>query len=246
MGVKVEMQGVSYSYESRGKPALRNISLKMEPGKCYAVLGPNASGKTTLLKIASLLYKPEQGVVLYDGVDPWRTDTALHRRRAVYVHEKPVMLKGTVRDNIALGLKLRGVSEKEADERIKAITGILGLSSLLEKNAAGLSAGQKQLVAIARAIVVDPDFLALDEAFANLDASRRMILADLIVELKNRGKTIALATHDIGVALSICDSAFYLEEGELKLEGSVDELLEKLYTPVKKGLASTLHSRVQH
>lgn len=228
MGVKVEVNKASYRYGPKEKPALREITLRMKPGGCYAVLGPNASGKTTLLKVMTLLYRLSQGTVLYDGRDPWSENVVAYRRRVAYIHEKPVMLRGTVYDNLALGLKLRGMGDEEVEKRVRPIADLLGLNSLLEMNVKGLSAGQRQLVAVARAIAVDPDLLALDEAFSNLDFDRRRTLAELIDELKRSGKTIVLATHDVGIAAGLCDYAFYLEGGVLKLEGSTSKLLGEL------------------
>lgn len=235
MGVKIEAVGVSYSYEPGGVYALKNVSLRVEPGKCYAVLGPNASGKTTLLKVLTLVYKPSRGRVLYDGVDPWSSDVVVYRRKAVYVHEKPILVKGTVYDNIALGLRLRGVDGGVIGGRVREAASLLGLTGLLGESARRLSAGLKQAVALARALAVDPEVLALDEAFANLDSEKRLLLARILQEFKKKSRTILLATHDLSLVPALCDHVFYLEEGQLKLEGPVDEVLGRIHPSSLQG-----------
>lgn len=228
MGAGIELERVSYTYPGSKTPAIINVSTRLESSACIGVTGPNGSGKTTLLKIISLLYKPVAGRVLYNGVDPWRSDVTMYRRRIVHVHDKPVMVRGSVYDNIALGLKIRGYSDGVVAEKIREIAGKLGLLPLLDSDARSLSAGQRQLVSIARALVLDPDVLVLDEPYSNLDFKRRKSISSIIRGLVEGGKLVVMASHDIGVLGSLCDRIVYLEDGSIVMEGPAGEMYRKL------------------
>ncbi|MCE4622996.1 MAG: energy-coupling factor ABC transporter ATP-binding protein [Desulfurococcales archaeon] len=228
MGIRVELRGVSYIYPGSKSRALKNVSITLRNGMCYGVTGPNGSGKTTLLKIISLLYKPTDGHVLYNGTDPWGGDITSYRKRVVYVHEKPVMVRGSVLDNLALGLRIRGYNGDQIKERIERIAVKLDLSPLLDRNARDLSAGQRQLVAIARALVLDPDVIALDEPYSNIDFRKRKRLSRVVNELRGKGKLVVISSHDIGLLVSLCDYIIYLENGEIVLEGPAGEVYREL------------------
>ncbi|NOZ30452.1 MAG: ABC transporter ATP-binding protein [Crenarchaeota archaeon] len=228
MGIRVDLRGISYTYPGSKSEAVKNVSVTLRSGMCYGVTGPNGSGKTTLLKIISLLYKPTRGHVLYDVSDPWRSDITSYRRRVVYVHEKPLMVRGSVLDNLALGLRIRGYNGDQIKERIERIVAKLDLSSLLDRSARDLSAGQRQLVAIARALVLDPDVIALDEPYSNLDFRKRKRLSRVVNELRGKGKLVVISSHDIGLLVSLCDYIIYLEDGGIVLEGPAGEVYREL------------------
>lgn len=228
MGIRVDLHGVSYTYPGSKSEAVKDVSVTLHNGMCYGVTGPNGSGKTTLLKIISLLYKPTNGYVLYNGIDPWRSDITSYRRRVVYVHEKPVMVRGSVLDNLALGLKIRGYNGDQIKEKIERIVAKLDLSPLLDRRARDLSAGQRQLVAIARALVLDPDVIALDEPYSNLDFKKRKRLSRVVSMLRWRGKLVAISSHDVGLLVSLCDYIIYLENGGIVLEGPAKEVYREL------------------
>lgn len=228
MGVRIDLRNVSYKYPGDKRTALKGISLTLESGCCIGVTGPNGSGKTTLLKIISLLYKPTTGQILYDGIDPWRSDITGFRRRVVHVHDKPIMMRGTVLDNLTLGLVLRNLRVDGMMEKVNSMIGRLGLHPLLEYNARGLSTGQRQLVAIARALVLDPDVLTLDEPYFNLDYRRRRGLQRVLDELREEGKLIVVSSHNILRLSRTCDRIIYLEDGKIVLEGPALEVAREL------------------
>ena len=228
MGIRVKLRGVSYIYPGSKSEAVKNISVTLHSGMCYGVTGPNGSGKTTLLKIISLLYKPTDGHVLYNGTDPWRSDITAYRRRVVYVHEKPIVVRGSVFDNLTLGLKIRGYNGDQIKERIERIAVKLDLSPLLDRSAKDLSAGQRQLVAIARALVLDPDVIALDEPYSNLDFKKKKRLSRVVREQIEKGKLVVLSSHDIGLLTGLCDYIIYLEDGSTALEGPAEDIYRKL------------------
>ncbi len=197
--MELVVENAWYRYPGSRDWALRGAHLQAGAGYIVAVVGPNGSGKTTLLKIAGLLYRPTRGRVLVDGRDPWRLGREgllRERRRIVYVHEKPVMLRGSVVFNTAYGLLLRGLSREKAFEKALKALEVLGIERLAERNAKKLSAGQAQLVAIARALAVEPELLLLDEPTAHLDRAKRETLLEVMAWYAERKRALLLATHN--------------------------------------------------
>lgn len=220
---------VRYVYP-QGVEALRGVTLAVGGG-ITTLVGPNGSGKTTILKISAGLLKPTSGRVLLDGSDLWGAGPSERlqlRRSVVYVHESPLMLRGTVWENVAFGLRLRGVPEEEVEGRVGEVMEILGLSRLASAKAKSLSAGQRQLVALARALAVSPRYLLLDEPTANLDRENRRRVARVLRTLAEEGVAMAVATHDRLLALEISNRAVLIEDGLVAAEGEPSEVLEGL------------------
>ncbi len=225
----IELLDVRYSYP-RGAEALRGVALTIREG-ITSLVGPNGSGKTTILKISAGLLRPAAGQVLVDGSDLWSADPEERlrlRRSVVYVHESPVVMRGTVEENVAFGLRLRGVPDEEAREGVREAMEMLGLSQLASASARTLSAGQRQLVALARALAVSPRHLLLDEPTANLDRENRRRVARVLRTLAREGVSVAVATHDRLLALEISDRAVLIEDGLVAAEGGPSEVLEGL------------------
>ncbi|PUA33777.1 MAG: hypothetical protein B9J98_02210 [Candidatus Terraquivivens tikiterensis] len=221
----IELKRVSFAYPRSCEDAIKNASLVFGPG-VTAVIGPNGSGKTTLLKLAALLYRPRAGEVLIDGVSFWSMPDAAKvafRRKVVYVHEKPIMLRGSVADNVAYGLRVRNLSSEDVAARVDEALEALGIKSLAREKAQALSIGQQQRVALARALAVRPKSLLLDEPTANLDKSGREEFMELIVGLAERGTCIAVATHDRLLALKLMDRAVIVENGTATLIENPEE-----------------------
>ncbi|MET1128846.1 MAG: ABC transporter ATP-binding protein [Thermoproteota archaeon] len=209
----IELRGVWFRYPGGGW-VLRGVDASFRRAEVTALVGPNGSGKTTLMKVASLIYRPAMGRVEVDGVDAWTSsdDVRLRlRRMIIYVHETPVMLRGTVRENIAYGLRLRGLGEADIEKRIEEVASALGLERILDKRASKLSAGQAQLVAIARALAVKPQMLLLDEPFAHLDQAKRRLLTELIERLPSSGTGVVIASHDVYLASRLATRTINLE-----------------------------------
>ena len=209
----VGLEDVWYRY-GRGRWVLRDVSVEIPEGGVTAVVGPNGAGKTTLLKIASIIYRPVRGSVKLFGVDPWSLSEGERlglRRRIVYVHEKPILLRGSVERNIIFGLEIRGVRREEAKELAKGVAEELGIADLLGQDVRHLSAGQGVLVSIARALAVNPDFIVLDEPFAHLDYRRRGRLLKLISRLRDEGKGLIVATHDTHLMMRIADRVIVVD-----------------------------------
>jgi ABC-type multidrug transport system ATPase subunit len=191
--MEVRLEGVWHSYDGVSY-ALRNVTLAFKGPGVHLIVGPNGSGKTTLLKIASFILKPSRGRVLVDGRDFWslgEPEKAALRRMVGYVHDKPILVRGSVRYNLELGLRLRG----EGDDRsLVEYAFRYRLLDVLDKPASALSAGQAKAVAIVRALALKPRLLALDEPFTFLDNYRVKLLLQDIERLSGE-TTIIIATH---------------------------------------------------
>ncbi len=224
----IRAEEVRFSYSN--VEVLRGASLSIKHGVTVLV-GPNGAGKTTLLKLMAGIYKPDSGRILVDGEDIWACTPSRRlelRRKIVYVHEKPVALRGSTLFNVSYGLLLRGLDRKEASKRALITMKKVGIENLADRDSKELSAGQTQLMALARALAVEPKFLLLDEPLANLDKQNRELVLGLLRELKIEGTTIAIATHDRLLALRIADRVALVEEGFVVAEGTPDELEDYL------------------
>lgn len=225
----IELRDVTYTYPN-GVTAIRNLTLNIDSGVSI-LIGPNGSGKTTLLKIMACIYKPQSGTVLIDGKDYWksnRREQLMIRRNIVYVHEKPILFRGTVIENIMFPLLIRGYERKEAEIRANEILRELGVENLGKRKRKELSAGELQLVAFARAIVVNPKYLLLDEPTNTLDIEKRKIVEKYIRKLSQRNKRIIIASHDRLLAAGLGDRIVILEHGRLKEITTSSKILDEI------------------
>ena len=225
----IELRDVTYTYPN-GVTAIRNLTLNIDSGVSI-LIGPNGSGKTTLLKIMACIYKPQSGTVLIDGKDYWksnRREQPMIRRNIVYVHEKPILFRGTVIENIMFPLLIRGYERKEAEIRANEILRELGVENLGKRKRKELSAGELQLVAFARAIVVNPKYLLLDEPTNTLDIEKRKIVEKYIRKLSQRNKRIIIASHDRLLAAGLGDRIIILEHGRLKEITTSSKILDEI------------------
>lgn len=178
----------------RGDFRLSVAHLDLFPQRVYALTGANGAGKSTLLRIMALLIAPQRGVVRFPG-SPTKDPEQL-RKNVTYVEQSPYLFQGTVGDNIAYGLRLRGVSRGEQARRIALTLSIVGLEDFAQRKAKELSSGETQKVALARALVFKPDLLLLDEPTANIDVNSRPAFEGLLAKLPKYGVTVVFATHD--------------------------------------------------
>ncbi len=212
------LDNIWFKYSIDSKWVLKNITHEVREGRVEVVLGPNGSGKTTLLKIMGLIYKPLKGRVIVWGHDFWRLKsfTAIElRRRIVYVHEKPILLKGTVFYNISYGLILRNYSFTEIKKIVDSVLKEYNLLYLRDKDSRSLSAGEAQIVSILRAIVLNPDILLLDEPLAHLDIDKRKIVVEAIKSLRKNGGGIVIATHDMYLVEKLAEEVYMMKNGGL-------------------------------
>ncbi len=222
----IKLKEVYFSYSK--EPVVKGASLSL--GKeCIALVGPNGAGKTTILKLMAGIYTPKKGEVLIEGRNIWKLpekEAIKLRRKVVYVHENPIVLRGSVLDNVIFGLRIRGISAEEARIRALKLMKELGIEELSKKDARTLSAGQAQLLALARALIVEPSYLLLDEPMANLDWKRRKSILELLKELRDSGRSIAIATHDALLVTMVCSKAYIIEEGKIISEADPSVILQ--------------------
>ena len=218
------------SHRRQGHLVLDQFSHAFTSGLIHAIIGPNGAGKTSLLRLLGLLEKPDQGRILLQGQDTtsiWPHCLEL-RRRLGFLHQNPILFQGTVFDNLAIGLKYRGVSRTERRQRVEEVLVAFGLTSLARRSAAALSGGEAQKVALARIMVFDPAVLLLDEPTANLDPLNTLEFERLIVNIHGRqGKTIILVTHDLGQAERLSQQVLFLAQGRLIECGPADQIIRQ-------------------
>lgn len=178
--------------------ALDIDELTIYEGRLYTLTGSNGAGKSTLLSILAFLEPPTSGEIFYAGKrvdwDPGSMEE--YRRKATLLHQSPYLFGGTVYDNVAFGLKARGVKGEALQRRVDKSLDDVGLQGFRDRKARELSGGEAQRVAMARALVLEPDVLLLDEPLANVDRETTGLLETVIASLPARGTTVVLITHD--------------------------------------------------
>ncbi len=209
------------------RDTLKNINIRVERGEFFALIGPTGAGKTTLLRLLDLLDVPVSGKIYFDGLDTAKSARGRLeiRRRMAFVLQKPVVFNMSVYDNIASGLKWRGVSKSSLRQRVDDILEMVSLSAYRDRNARTLSGGEAQMVAIARAIAVEPELLLLDEPTANLDPISTSRVEELINNIVQRyHTTIIMATHDLSQGQRLADRIGVLIDGEILQIGGTAEV----------------------
>jgi len=202
--------------------AIRGLSLDIPAGHVYGLLGPNGSGKSTTLKILLGLVTPTSGTTEIFGVSSSRVAS---RTEVGFLPENPYFYKFlTGEETISFYGKLCGLGGRKLRERVTELLEIVGLSYAGERRIGGYSKGMLQRIGLAQALVHDPRLLILDEPTAGVDPAGSRQIRDLILELKERGKTILLTSHLLEQVQEVCDRIGILARGRLVREGSLDIL----------------------
>lgn len=225
----VSVSNVTFRYGNR-KPALKNVSFIIEKGKKVAVVGASGSGKSTLAKLLLKYYEPEEGEITIDGMDinDYRNDSL--RRVISYVPQNIELFSKSIYDNIRVSKQNATLEEvKEAAKKADAHDFIKGLPmqyyTYLEEAGNGLSGGEKQRIALARAFLKENQFYIMDESTSNLDFATENIIFDMIYN-KFKNKSMLIIAHRLS-AVKYCDVIIVLDKGEIVEQGSHSELLEK-------------------
>lgn len=188
-------------------------------GSTLAVLGPSGAGKSTLLQILGLLERPDGGRVLLDGRPVDHRDRAA-RQAIAAVFQRPCLFQGTVADNVAYGLRLRGVPRGVRTRRVADALRLVGLGGWEGRAARTLSGGEAQRVALARALVLEPQVLLLDEPLASLDPRLKEDVAAVFqAAIRASGATVLYVTHDLDEAMALADELLVLREGRVTAAG---------------------------
>ncbi|WP_207226265.1 energy-coupling factor ABC transporter ATP-binding protein [Microterricola gilva] len=230
----MSIKNVGFTYAYADEPALSDVSLEIQPGLLYGVVGLNASGKSTLCSlIRGLIPHFHEGAltgtveILGTNLADW--DPAELSRKIGYVFQNPFTqisgVKDTVFEEIALGLENLGVPREEMISRVSQVVAELGLEALIEKNPNGLSGGQRQKVAFASIIAMDADFIVIDEPTSQLDPEASEAVFEIIRDLKRRGKSIILVEHKIDLMAEYADRIIVMKQGRVVMEGDVRDVL---------------------
>ncbi len=223
----IRISCVRHTYEDGTSVHLCGLDFLAHTGARVAVLGPNGSGKTTMLFHILGLMKPQEGAVTVFGVSPSERWPEIRKRIGVVLQNvDEQLLAPTVIDDVMFSPRQYGLSEREARERARAALELLGIDHLADRVPHNLSGGEKRKVALAGALVMDPELLVLDEPFEGLDPKSRSALLALMDRLaRDRGVTIVMSTHDIDSVPEFADYAYVLAPGgRIALAGTPEEL----------------------
>ena len=203
---------------------LRGISLEANAGEIFGLLGPNGAGKTTTLRVICTLLAPDAGSVNVLGFDTRSMPEQVRRRVGVVTADIGVYPRLSARENITYFAQLSGVPDRDLKQRVDAVVDRLGITSFANQRADSLSSGQKQKVAIGRAIVHDPEVLMFDEPTSNLDVLASREIREFMVESRGRGRCVIFSTHVLHDAERLCDRVTILHEGSVVATGSTSEV----------------------
>ncbi|QCC84841.1 type I secretion system permease/ATPase [Desulfovibrio desulfuricans] len=235
------IEGVSFAYPRQERLALQHVSLRIEPGERVGIIGPMGSGKSTLSKLLIGLYQPKEGAVKFGDVDIRQIPSMELRSRVGVLPQDVVLFYGSIRENIALG------DPTINDHLILRAASLAGVTDFLRNNPAGfaaqvgeqgkaLSGGQRQAVALARALVRDPEVLILDEPTSNMDTDSELLLQKRLQTVIG-GRTLVLVTHRLSM-LRIVDRLVVMEDGQIKMDGPRDVVLQGLRERSQKNMGN--------
>jgi len=206
---------------------LRGISFEAQAGEIFGLLGPNGAGKTTTLRIICTLLSPDAGSVEVLGFNARKAPDQVRRRIGVVTADIGVYPRLSARENIEYFARLCGLEGAELIRKVDGVVERLDMGSFAKQRAESLSSGQKQKVAIARAIVHDPDVLMFDEPTSNLDVLASKEVREFMVEVKGRGKCVIFSTHVMHDAERLCDRMTIIHHGRVVASGPTDEVRGK-------------------
>ncbi len=228
---RIDFKGVSFVYPGAKTPTLENVGFSLRPGEKVGIVGPIGSGKSTLLRLALALHEAERGMILFDGIDLGQIDPAVLRSNIGYVPQGGALFDGTIRENLTIhapqaseAAVLRAAEVSGALEWIRNFPA--GLDARVGERGAMLSGGQRQSVALARALLRDPPILLLDEPTSDLDAQAEQVFVQQVAKAC-AGKTMLVITHRTPV-LRMVDRLIVIEEGRIVTDGPKPEVIEFL------------------
>ena len=226
----------------RGKhPALQLNHLTIQQGEVLAVVGPNGAGKSTLLLTLARLLKPERGEILFNGQQSANEADTIYRRRIALVMQDPLLFDTSVFDNVASGLRFRGIAKEEIWRKVPFWLERLGVGHLPKRRAGQLSGGEAQRVSLARALVLEPQLLLLDEPFSALDPpTRSRLLEDLGALLDETATTTVFVTHDLAEAAQLAGRIAVIVGNRLRQFGIPKDVFA---APVDEDVAKFLNHK---
>lgn len=224
----VELQHINYRYPLTSELTIKDLSLKVEPGEVLGLIGSNGSGKTTICNIMRgfipAFYKGElEGKVIFEDKPLDTSNLGRLAQKIGYAFQNPFTqitgVKYSVYDEIGYGLENLSVPRKEANEKVEQVIELLNLQKIRNQNPYDLFGGQKQMVALASVIVLDPELIILDEPTSQLDPSSTLAVYNIVKNLKKQGKTIIIVDHKVDLLAQICDEIAVIQNGQLVVKG---------------------------
>jgi lipopolysaccharide export system ATP-binding protein len=220
----LDVEGLSKSY--KGRQVVRDVSLSIEGGEVVGLLGPNGAGKTTTFYCILGLVRPDRGRILLGGHDITRLPMYLRAREGIsYLpQEASIFRKMTVEENLLAILETLDLNASEIRDRARAILEELKIAHLARSPAYALSGGERRRAEIARALVLSPSFILLDEPFSGIDPLAVADIQRIIQQLRQKGIGILITDHNVIETLRITDRAYIIAAGEIFRKGAPDEL----------------------
>jgi len=219
---------VNNLHKSFGKvQAVRGVSFEARDGEITGLLGPNGAGKTTTLRMLYSLLPPDEGEIRIDGLDPTRDAMAIKRTLGVVPDGRGLYTRLTARENIRYYGELHGLPKAALERRIEELVLTLNMEEFIDRRTEGFSQGQRVKVAIARAMVHQPQTVLMDEPSNGLDVMSTRALRKYIRSLKNGGHSVVLSTHIMQEVAALCDRIVIIAKGEVAANGTAAELLTR-------------------
>ena len=219
------MKASDLTVRRSGRLLLDGVSLSLTGDGVTIVLGPNGAGKSTLLKTLHGMQR------LVNGSLDWAQPSGASQERQAFVFQTPILMRRTVLDNVAYPLKVRGFGKREAREKAADWLRKVHLERALNQRAADLSGGERQKMALVRALIRDPELLFLDEPSANLDGRATREIEELLQETNAAGTRIIMATHNFGQARRLATDVVFLHKGQMLEHTPADEFFTSPQTP---------------
>lgn len=244
--MSLEIRRLVKRFDQQSTPVLDQIDVTIPTGSLTCLLGASGVGKSTLLQIIAGLIPADDGTVVLDG-EPLDA-LPPYRRPVTLLMQQPQLFNHLdVRDNVAFGLRVRGVDRRRRRRRAAELLDLVGIGHLSARPVTHLSGGEQQRVALARALAVEPRLLLADEPFASVDASVRRDLQDLVTQVHTElGTTMLMVTHDVGEAFAVADHWVVLESGRAAASGAPMAVFNRPPTPTIARMFEGAHPRVPH
>lgn len=219
---------VTNLYKAFGKvKAVDGISFEARDGEITGLLGPNGAGKTTTLRMLYSLLPPDSGEISIDGLSPDSDALAIKRTLGVVPDGRGLYTRLTARENITFYGELHGMSANDIQSRIDELTRTLDMTDFIDRRTEGFSQGQRVKVAIARAMIHEPQTVMMDEPSNGLDVMSTRALREYILSLKQAGHSVILSTHIMQEVVALCDRIVIIAKGRIAADGTAEELMQR-------------------
>lgn len=224
--MSLEARGLIKSYGRR--MVVRGIDLNVQPGEVVGLLGPNGAGKTTSFQMIMGLARPDEGTIVLDAQNLTRKPMYERARLGIgYLAQEPSIFRRlTVEENLMAILQMRDFPGQDKAKKVDALLKELGLEKLRRQMASTLSGGEKRRCEVARALVINPKYLLLDEPFVGIDPLAVADLQSVVGSLKAKGIGVLITDHNVRETLQIVDRAYIVYEGQVRVEGTAQHILE--------------------